>query len=216
MMLRGLATLALIASIQPALAADPQLTGMAEEVLASEWSEPTKLGSADLFGSLRFPNAPEQDRFDMSFSPLSAVATLFGGTMHTGEIFEGTPVTWLCYESDGKRTTFASYARSLIGVPAVDLIVEEEVTSPSAVCTNNAEAASPDPLTGLPGVGGKLGALQDRYGNIAPDAAGRLALVTEMEVRGSFKGTETRIAYYRFDGDTVTGVAYTRRFEVEP
>jgi hypothetical protein len=216
MKLRGLATLALIASIQPTLAADPQLTGMAEEVLASEWSEPTKLGNADLFGALRFPNAPAQDRFDMSFSPLSAVATLFGGTPQTGEIFEGMPVTWLCYESDGKRTTFASYAESLVGVPAIDLIVEEVVTTHSAACTNNAAAASPDPLTGLPGVGGKLGALQDRYRNIAPDAAGRLALVTEMDVRGSFKGTETKIAYFRFDGDTITGVAYTRRFDVEP
>ena len=65
-------------------------------------------------------------------------------------------------------------------------------------------------------LGGTLDALQDRYGRLTLDAAGRLALVTEIEVRGSFKGTETKINYYRFNGDTITGVAYTRRFELAP
>lgn len=215
-MLRGLATLALIASIQPALAAEADLTGMAEEVLGSEWTEPTNIGNADLFGAMRFPNAPDQDRFDMSLSPLDAVAKVFGGTAYTTEIFEGTPVIWLCYESDGMRTTFASYAESVIGVPAIDLVVEEEIATPSSACTATAAAASPDPLTGLQGVGGTLDALQDRYGRLTPDAAGRLALVRKIEVRGSFEGTETKINYYRFDGDTITGVAYTRRFEPTP
>jgi hypothetical protein len=211
MMLRGLTTLVFLASIQPALAADAHLTGMAEEVLGSEWAEPTYV--ANLWPTIGFAAVP-----DFSFDPdrvaFETVIVAFGGEPVVEELFEGSPVTWLCYDTGGKRTTFASLG-PLMGdpkyPPAISLIVEETVAEPSPDCSDNPAAATPEARR--PGVGASVADLEDEFGEAPVDAGGHIAYVARINMSGSFEGVATQIMYYRIEAETVTGVGFLQRFD---
>jgi hypothetical protein len=213
MMLRGLTTLAFITAIQPALAADPHLTGMAEEVLGSEWSEPTEV--TDPWATIGFAAVPDF-AFDPDRVAFETVIVAFGGEPVTEELFEGSPLLWLCYDTGGKRTTFVSLG-TLMGQPkypaAINLVVEEIATEPSPDCIDNPAAASPQTRPKLPGVGATIAELEDEFGEAPVDAGGHLAYVSRINMSGSFEGVATKIVYYRIEAGTITGVGFLQRFE---
>lgn len=213
MMLRGLTTLAFIVAIQPALAADPHLTGMAEEVLGSEWAEPTNV--ANPWETIGFAAVPDF-AFDPDRVAFETVTVAFGGEPVSEELFEGSPLLWLCYDTGGKRTTFVSLG-TLMGQPdrpsAISLIVEETAAEPSPDCTANPAAASPQTLPDLPGIGGTIADLEDHFGEAPVDAGGHLAYVSQIGMSGSFVGVATKIVYYRIEAGTITGVGFLQRFE---
>jgi hypothetical protein len=214
MMLRGLTTLALIVATQPALAAGPHLTGMAEEVLGSEWAEPTDVG--DPWATIGFAAVPDFPQFDPDRVAFATVTAAFGGEPVSEELLEGSPILWLCYDTGGKRTTFVSLG-TLMGQPdypsAISLIVEETVAGPSPDCTANPAAASPQTLPDLPGIGSVIADLEDHFGEAPVDAGGHLAYIARTEIRGSFVGLATKIVYYRIEAGTITGVGFLQRFD---
>ena len=109
--------------------------------------------------------------------------------------------------------TIASLSTGYVGVPAPDLIVEERVDTPSPACSAKPDASANDPFTRLPGIGGTLADLVERFSTAPVDANGHLAYVNEFEIGGSFEGVQTEIVYYRIEDELITGVAYRQRFE---
>lgn len=216
MKLHSLIATALVLAASAASAEDVPLSGMAEEVIASEWSDPTSVGERDLFVLFKFdalPGAPLIELYKQSFED---VIYLIGGQQHTSEIFEGSAVDWVCYDTGDTRTTVASLSTGYVGVPAPDLIVEEDVDSPSPACSAKPGATAADPFTRLPGIGGSVADLVERFGTAPVDANGHLAYVSAVEIGGSFEGIQTQIVYYRIENELITGVAYRQRFEPRP
>ena len=95
----------------PAMADEAHLNGMAEEVLASEWADPTYLGDDYLFEPIGFDHPSVQTSFLLDAHPFAALEPIFGGTPLVEEIFDNLPVRWLCYDTGNARTTFASPRR---------------------------------------------------------------------------------------------------------
>jgi hypothetical protein len=214
MMLRGLTTLVFIAAIQPALATEPHLTGMAEEVLGSEWSEPTYVGGA--WADIGFAAVPHYPSFEPDRVAFATVPAAFGGEPVSEELFEGSPILWLCYDTGGKRTSFVSLG-TLMGhpdyPPAISLIVEETVAEPSPDCTANPAAASPQAIPHLPGIGASTADLENHFGEAPIDGGGHVAYVARTEMSGSFVGVATKIVYYNVEAGTITGVGFLQRFD---
>ena len=213
MMLRRLTTPVLIAAIQPALAAEPHLTGMAEEVLGSEWAEPTDV--RDPWATIGFAAVPDF-AFDPDRVAFDTVVAAFGGEPVSEELFEGSSILWLCFDTGGKRTTFVSLG-TLMSQPkypqAISLIVEETVAEPSPDCADNPAAASPQTIPDRPGIGASIAELEDEFGEAPVDASGHIAYVSQIGVSGSFEGVATKIVYYRIEAGTITGVGFLQRFE---
>ncbi|MEO7221529.1 MAG: hypothetical protein ABIY37_03575 [Devosia sp.] len=214
MMLRALATFAFIAAIPPALSADPHLGGMAEEVLGSEWAAPTYVGNQ--WATIGFAAVPDLPAFDPDRVAFATVIAAFGGEPVSEELFENSPLLWLCYDTGGKRTTFVSLGTILElpdAPPAISLIVEEVVAEQSPDCDDNPAAASPQAIPDLPGVGASLSDLEDHFGEAPVDSGGHLAYVSNTQMSGSVEGVATKIVYYRIESGTITGVGFLQRFE---
>lgn len=207
---------ALVLAASAASAEDVPLTGMAEEVLASEWSEPTSVGERDLFVFFKFDALPGEPFIELYKQSFEDVIYFIGGQQHTSEIFEGTSVDWVCYDAGDTRTTVASLSTGYVGAPAPDFIVEERVDGPSPACLAKPGATAADPFTHLPGIGGSVADLVERFGTAPVDANGHLAYVSAVEIGGSFEGIQTQIVYYRIDKELITGVAYRQRFDPKP
>ena len=213
MNVQSLIAIALVLAACPALAQDAPLTGMAEEVLGSEWSEPTPVDEYNLFVLFEFDGLPGARPIELYKQPFEDVIYMFGGQLQTSEIFEGISVDWVCYDAGDTRTTIASLSTGYVGVPAPDLIVEERVDAPSPACSVKPGATPADPFTRLPVIGGSLADLVERFGKAPVDAAGHLAYVSHTEIGGSFVGIDTKIVYYRIENELITGVAYRQSFE---
>jgi len=188
MKLHSLIGAALVLAASAASAEDVPLTGMAEEVIASEWSEPTSVGQRDLFVLFKFEALPGDPLIELYKQSFEDVIYLIGGQQHTSEIFEGTAVDWVCYDTGDTRTTVASLSTGYVGVPAPDLIVEERVDGPSPSCSAKPGATAADPFTRLPRIGGSVADLIERFGTAPVDANGHLAYVSAAEIGGSFEG----------------------------
>lgn len=190
---------------------EAQLNGMAEEVLASEWAEPTHVDDY-LFNPLQF-EAPGTS-FLLDATSLADVQAAFGGTPGNGEIFEGTPVDWLCYDTGTSRTTFAAVRSQSEGNetiapgPVLGVVIEEANASTNFSCSANDDAAKPNPGNGIPGLGATVADLAARFGSAPVDAGGHLAYVTEYDMGDEESWVEQKIIYYRIEDDVVTGVAY--------
>ena len=206
----------LLAVATPAFADDVHLNGMAEAVVASEWAEPTKVDDY-FFNPIRFDSQEVETSFLPDYTYLVAVQETFGGSPVSEEIFEGTPFTWLCYETDTARTTFVSVRLGegddsivppIAPGPVLSVIVEEQNAPPNATCTTNAAAASPSPGNDIPTLGATTADLQARFGSAPIDPGGHLAYVTEYAMGDEVGWTEQKIIYYRLENGVVTGVAY--------
>jgi len=208
----ALVALACLAS--PAMADEPHLNGMAEEVLASEWADPIYLDDDYLFEPIDFDHPSVQTRFLLDAHPFSDVARIFGGTPQTEEVFDNLPVRWLCYDTVGARTTFASIRSEEPGNetiepgPVVGLIIEEANAPQHAACIDNAAAASPQPGNDIPGLGAKIADLKSRFGAAPVDEGGHIAYVAKAELGDDESWIQTKIVYYRIEAGIVTGVAY--------
>lgn len=207
----ALCALALLAT--PALADEAHLDGMAEEVLASEWSEPTHVDDY-LFNPIQFDSDAVETSFLLDAIPFATVQSTFGGTPSTEEIFEGTPLTWLCYDTGAARTTFVAVRIEAEGNetiepgPVVGVIVEELNAPSNPACTTNLAAASPSPGNGIPTLGATAADLEARFGSAPVDAGGHLAYVTRSQMGDEDGWVEQKIVYYRLENGIVTGVAY--------
>lgn len=202
----------LLLAATPAVA-DERLTGMAEEVLASEWADPTRIDDY-LFNSLAFDHEAVETSFLLDVTPLALVQSTFGGTSHTEEIFDGLPVTWLCYDTGDARTTFAALRVQSEGNetiepgPVLGIVIEEMRAPASDACTANAAAASPLPGNDIPGLGATLADLEARFGTAPADAGGHIAYIAEYEQGDEESWIERKTIYYRLEAGIVTGVAY--------
>ena len=214
--MKSIAFALLLTSVPPALAEEAHLNGMAEEVVASEWADPTRLDEY-LFNPIRFDNEGVETSFLPDYSYLSAVQEIFGGTPITEEIFEGTPFAWLCYETGKGRTTFVSVRNGdgddsieppIAPGPVLSVIVEEMHAPANDACITNAAAAAPQPTNGIPTLGATTADLEARFGSAPVDAGGHVAYVAEYAMGDEESWTEQKIIYYRLEGGIVTGVAY--------
>lgn len=210
----ALFALALLAT--PAFSDDAHLNGMAEEVLASEWSEPTRVDDY-LFNPIRFESEEVETSLLPDYAYLSAVQETFGGSLAREEIFEGTPFAWLCYDTGKARTTFVSVHNGdgddsieppIAPGPVLSVIVEEANAPANATCTTNSAAAAPQPTNGIPTLGATIADLEARFGSAPVDAGGLLAYVAEYAMGDEDGWTEQKIVYYRLENAIVTGVAY--------
>jgi hypothetical protein len=203
------ALLAVLAA--PAFADDAHLNGMAEDVVASEWSEPTKLDGY-LFNPLDFEEAGTGYLLDAT--PLADVQSTFGGTAQTEDIFEGTPFTWLCYDTGTARTTFIAVRtqgddnETVPPGPVLGVIVEEASAPANPACTANSAASAPEPSNDIPTLGATTADLAARFGSAPVDAGGHLAYVTEYLQGDEESWTERKVIYYRLENGIVTGIAY--------
>ena len=203
------ALLAILAA--PAFADEAHLNGMAEEVVASEWSEPTAVDDY-LFNPLDFEKAGTGYLLDMT--PLTDVQSTFGGTPETEEIFEGTPFTWLCYDTGTARTTFIAVRTEGDGNetippgPVLGVVVEEANAPANPACTANPVAAAPQPANDIPTLGAATADLAARFGSAPVDAGGHIAYVTEYLQGDEDSWTERKVIYYRLENGIVTGIAY--------
>ena len=212
-----LALLALALLATPALSQDAHLNGMAEEVIASEWADPTSLGDDYLFNPIRFDGESVQMTLLLETAPLADVLSTFGGTAHAEEIFENTTVTWACYDTSSGRTTFVSL---LMGEgddsielpiepgPLVSVIVEEMNPPPNPACSSHADAAAPSGGNGILVLGATIADLEARFGSAPVDAGGHLAYVSQYEMGDEGSWLEHKVMYYRLENGLVTGVAY--------
>jgi hypothetical protein len=210
----ALLTLALLAT--PAFADDTHLNGMAEEVVASEWADPTMVDDY-FFNPIRFDSDEVETSFLPDYMYLSAVQEAFGGTPVIEEIFEGTPFAWLCYDTGTARTTFVSVRMGegddsieppIAPGPVLSVIVEEANAPANAACTANPAAASPQPTNDIPTLGATTADLEARFGSAPVDAGGHIGYVTEYAMGDEESWTEQKIIYYRLENGVVTGVAY--------
>lgn len=215
--MRHLAFALLLATAAPALAGEARLNGMAEEVIASEWADPTVLGHDYLFNPISFDSESVETSFLLDTVPLAEVLSTFGGTAHSEEIFDNTPVTWACYETGTSRTTFVSLVMGdgddsidppVEPGPVVSVIVEEMNPPPNPACTANADAASPSGGSEIPALGATVADLEARFGSAPLDAGGHIAYVSQYEVGDEEDWLEHKVIYYRLKDGLVTGIAY--------
>jgi len=211
-----IALIALALLTTPAPADDAHLNGMAEEVVASEWSEPTRVDEY-LFNPIDFDSQEVGTSFLPDYVYLSAVQETFGGTPTGEEIFEGTPFAWLCYETGKGRTTFVSVRNGdgddsmeppIAPGPVLSVIVEEMHAPANNSCTTNPAAAAPQPGGDIPGLGATIGDLEVRFGSAPVDAGGHLAYVTQYDLGDDESWIEQKTIYYRLEDGIVTGVAF--------
>lgn len=211
--MKHLAIVLLIAAATPAFADNARLNGMAEEVLASEWADPTIIDDY-LFNPHTFDDPSVETGFLLDATPFASVQQTFGGASTTEEIFDNLPITWLCYDTSNARTTFAALRvepegnETLEPGPVLGLIVEEVSAPANTACTGNPAAASPQPGNGIPTLGASLADLEARFGSAPVDAGGHLAYVAEYEQGDEESWIERKIIYYRLEAGVVTGVAY--------
>jgi hypothetical protein len=207
----------LLAAATPAFASEPHLNGMAEAVVASEWADPIELDEY-LFNPIAFDHPDVQGRFLLETSPMAEVLSTFGGTAYTEEIFEGTPVTWACYETGNARTTFVSLLMGdgddsieppIEPGPLVSVIVEEANAPVNAASSENLAAAAPLPGNDIPRLGATRTDLFTRFGgHHLPGRDSSLAYVTQYEMGDEGNWLEHKVIYYRLENGLVTGVAY--------
>ena len=211
-----IALLALALLVTPAFADAPHLNGMAEAVVASQWADPITLDDY-LFEPIGFDHPSVQSSFLLDASYFSQVLSLFGGTAHTKEIFEGTPIAWACYETGNDWTTFVSLAMGegddtieppIEPGPLVSVIVEEANAPDNPDCEDNPAAAAPLPGNDIPRLGATRIDLFDRFGGHLPERDGPLAYVTQHEMGDDGVWMEHKVIYYRLENGLVTGVAY--------
>ncbi len=196
----------------PVAAEEPRLAGMAEAVLASEWADPVTIED-HLFEPISFDDPRVETGFLLDASPLATVQSAFGGVPASQEIFEGTPVSWLCYDTGSARTTFAALRLAGEGNETIEPgpvlgVIIEEANAPAAGCTANASAAAPRPGNDIPGLGATLADLVARFGSAPLDAGGHLAYVSHATLGDEESWIEDKIVYYRLEGGIVTGIAY--------
>lgn len=215
--MKHIAVALMLATTAPALAQEARLNGMAEEVIASEWADPTTLDHDYLFNPIAFDGETVYASFLLETSPLTHVLSKFGGTAHTEEIFEGTPITWACYDTGNGRTTFVSLLTGdgddtieppIEPGPLVSVIIEEMNPPANPACATHADAASPSGGSEIPALGATVADLEARYGSAPIDAGGHIAYASYYEMGDEGNWLEHKVIYYRLENGLVTGVAY--------
>lgn len=199
---------ALAALSQSAFAATNP-NGILTFILSGDFPEAVVL-SVDPFTTVAF-DGPE---FDLGRTTLGDITDAFGGKIETSTADNGSPQSWMCFDAGGLRTWFYSGMTDDVDRPVVNLIVEEQATTPAAAagCTDLTVALTPE--NDLPGVGATLADLQTRFGAAQPDQNGHLNFTYQSEaepdaVKNVFyivtNGVVTSVAYSEFhlsDGDT--------------
>lgn len=202
---------ALAALSQAAVAATNQ-NGILTFVLSGDFPAAVVL-VADPFKTIAF-DGPE---FDLGAITLAAVAEQFGGTVQASTADNGSPQSWLCYDAGGLRTWFYSGLTDAAGKPVVNLVVEEQATTPAAEAGCAEVTVELTPQNDLPGVGATLAELEKRFGaeQVKPDQNGHLNFTylgpdAANSVKNLFyivkDGVVTSVAFSEFhlaDGDTV-------------
>ena len=202
---------ALAALSQSALASTGP-NGILTFVLSGDFPEATVL-DAEPFETIVF-DGPE---FSLGTVTLAEINDQFGGAIQTSTADNGSPQSWLCYDAGGLRTWFYSGLVDKSGKPLVNLIVEEQATTPSADggCAELTVALTPQ--NDLPGVGATLADLEKRFGaeHVKPDQNGHLNFTYQGEDRPDVvqnlfyivrNGVVTSIAFSEFhlsDADTL-------------
>lgn len=190
---------------------------MAEAVVASEWAEPISLDRDYLFNPIGFDHPGVETSFLLDTSYLSQVLSVFGGVAHTEAVFEGTEMTWACYDAGSARTTFISLRTGegddtidppVPAGPVVSVIVEEANAPANPACTDNPAAAAPRPGNDIPRLGATAADLVSRFGGSPPGRADALAYVSRSEQGDEESWIERKVVYYRIEDGIVTGVAY--------
>ena len=202
-----LAGLALAALSQSAFAAAPKLSGIADRILSAQWTSSASIDD-DLFKAISF-KAAEGEAFTLETSKLGDVLAAFGGKVQTTGAY-GPAVSWLCYDSAGKRTWFVGAELGDDKEPLLTLIAEEAIgkTAPDLGCGKVADALSPVPGDKLPGFGATLADLQKRYGGADPDDKGRVSFMSSAPI-GSGDIMQAKNVYYLVAGGEVTAVAFS-------
>ena len=205
------AGLALAALSQSALAAAPRLDGIADRILSADWTNSASIDD-DLFKAISF-KAAEGQAFTLETSKLSDVLAAFGGKVQSTSAYGG-PVSWLCYDSAGKRTWFIGAELGEDKAPLLTLIAEEAIgkSAPDAGCDKVADALSPVPGDKLPGLGAKLSELQKRYGGADPDDKGRVSFMSSAPL-GTGDIMQAKNIYYLVSKGEVTAVAFSAASE---
>ena len=195
---------------------EAHLNGMAEEVVASEWADPITLDEY-LFEPIDFDLPSVQTSFLLDTAYLSQVLSVFGGTAHTEEIFEETPITWACYDTGNGRTTFVSLRTGegddsieppIEPGPIANVIVEEANAPTNDTCSESLAAAAPLPGNDIPRLGATRIELFNRFGGDIPERDSHLAYVTQYEMGDEGNWLEHKVIYYQLENGLVTGVAY--------
>ena len=203
--------LALAALSQSAFAAAPKLSGIADHILSADWTNSASIDD-DLFKAISF-KAAEGEAFTLEQSKLADVAAAFGGKPQTTSAY-GPAVSWLCYDSAGKRTWFVGAELGEDKAPLLTLIAEENIgkSTPDAGCGKVADALSPVPGDKLPGLGAKLEELQKRYGGADPDKQGRVSFMSSAPL-GTGDIMQAKNIYYLVGKGEVTAVAFSAASE---
>src|SRR3569623_2025966 len=201
-----------LAALSQSAVASPNPNGILNFVLSGGFPEAVVL-SADPFKTVVF-DGPE---FDLGHVSLGDIIDEFGGDILTSTADNGSPQSWLCFDAGGLRTWFYSGLTDDVGRPLVNLIVEEQATTPAKAAGCSTVTVALTPQNELPGVGAKLADLQKRFGDaqVKPDQNGHLNFTFQSDddpntVKNVFYivkvGVVTSIAFSEFnqaDGDTV-------------
>ena len=201
-----------LAALSQAALASSNPNGILAFILTGGFPEAVVL-DADPFKTVMFDGA----EFNLGTVTLAEINDQFGGNFQSSTADNGAPQTWLCYDAGGLRTWFYSGLTDNSGKPLVNLIVEEQATTPAADGRCTVVTAALTPQNDLPGVGATLADLETRFGaeHVKPDQNGHLNFTYQGEekpdvVQNVFyilkNGVVTSIAFSEFhlsDGDTV-------------
>lgn len=205
-----LAGLALAAMSQSAFAAASRLSGIADRILSADWTSSASIDD-DLFKAISFKSA-KGEAFTLEATRLADVAAAFGGKVQSTAAY-GPAVSWLCYDSAGKRTWFVGTELGEDKAPLLTLVAEEAIgkSTPDAGCGKVADALTPVPGDKLPGFGATLAELQKRYGGADPDDKGRVSFMSSAPLSGDVM--QAKNIYYLVSKGEVTAVAFSAASE---